>query len=182
MERTLPEGLTLRCRRYQRTVPLSDLVAEPAVREACTACPEYGRQFSCPPHSPDLDDHVGDATHATVVCLRLPLDHLDEPDPALRQRLGFRQGQLLLTDELLAARARGHRIAGCGACPSCPTCSAADGEDVCRAPERRIYSLESLGVNVVDLLRHCFAIDLEWGGLETDVATVHAVGAVFHHD
>ena len=180
VERALPEGITLRSRRYSRSVPLSDLVVQPGIRDACTACPQYGRQFSCPPHSPILADHVGDASHATVVCLRLSLDHLDEPDPALRQRLGFYQGQRLLADELLAARARGQPIAGCGACPSCSACAAADGGDACRLPEQRIYSLESLGVNVVELLRHCFAIDLEWGGPTVDVISVHVVGAVFH--
>ncbi len=180
VERTLPEGVTLRCRRYSCSVPVSDLVVQPAVRDACSACPQYGRQFSCPPHSPVLTDYVGDATHARVVCLRLPLDHLDAPDPALRQRLGVYQGQRLLADEILAARVQGHGIAGCGACPSCPTCSAAEGEAACRLPEQRIYSLESLGVNVVELLRHCFAIDLEWGGPDAEVSAVHAVGAVFH--
>ena len=170
------------CLRYEVTVPLSDLVVESAVREACTTCPHHGLNFSCPPHSPFLADHVGAATRATVICMRIALDHLDEPDPGLRQRLGFRQGQLLLAEELLAARAHGHAVAGCGACPSCPVCSAAEGAADCRLPERRIYSLESMGVNVVDLLRRCFAIDLEWGGPEAEVSTVHAAGAVFHRD
>ena len=70
-------------------------------------------------------------------------------------------------------------MAGCGACFACEECSAEIGEESCKLPDKRIYSLESLGVNVTALVKKCFDLDFEWTVDEHAADFVCGVGAVF---
>jgi predicted metal-binding protein len=78
-------------------------------------------------------------------------------------------------------RNEGKVVAGSGPCLACERCSLETGESACSQPEKKIYSLESLGVNVVGLLKKVFSIDLEWDSEEEKAPTACSVGAVFFH-
>ena len=56
------------------------------------------------------------------------------------------------------------------------------GPEACSNPDKRIYSLESLGVNVADLCKKAFDLDLEWTSDGRTAGHVCAVGAVFFSD
>jgi len=85
----------------------------------------------------------------------------------------------ILTGELLKYREQGFIIAGSGACQACDICAVEHGRQNCRKPREKIYSLESLGVNVISLVKRCLDINLDWSGHEHTADFVSAVGAVF---
>ena len=85
----------------------------------------------------------------------------------------------MLREELERHRNEGKVVAGSGPCLVCERCSLEMGESTCSRPEKRIYSLESLGVDVIGLLKKAFDIDLEWDSEEEKAPTVCSVGAVF---
>ena len=85
----------------------------------------------------------------------------------------------ILTTELFKHREQGYTIAGSGTCVACEKCVIEDGDQRCKRPGERIYSLESLGVNVISLVKKCFNIDLDWNSDVITADFVSAVGAVF---
>jgi predicted metal-binding protein len=97
-----------------------------------------------------------------------------------RYRTAFRKVRGLLTDELLRYRKKGNIVAGSGTCLVCEQCAIELGDTKCKHPSKRIYSLESLGVNVVSLTEKAFSFKLEWSGYDSAADFVSAIGAVFY--
>jgi hypothetical protein len=73
-------------------------------------------------------------------------------------------------------------IAGSGPCLACGECALSAGSDRCEKPEQRIYSLESLGINVVGLLKRYLDMELGWSTDGQHADFVCAVGAVFYRN
>ena len=46
-------------------------------------------------------------------------------------------------------------------------------------PKQKIYSLESLGVNLITLTKMCFDFDLEWSANEHAADFICSIGAIF---
>ncbi len=101
------------------------------------------------------------------------------PFPEEKYRFCFRKAKKLLETELLDHRKKGRAVAGAGPCLACEECAAEADGGRCGKPAKRIYSLESLGVNITGLAKRCFNIDLEWSCKETFADFVCALGAVF---
>lgn len=165
--------------RYECVMPLAGFVHGPQYRAACGDCPHHGKNFSCPPYSPTFAEAAEASRAASVVCVRLALEPFAHLDAVGRYRACFRSARSLLVEELLARRAEGRRVLGSGACDACDPCAARVGESRCCKPEERIFSLESTGVDVADLVRACFGFELEWTRRESRPEFVCAVGAVF---
>jgi predicted metal-binding protein len=165
--------------RFEAPLEVGAFDQDPQYKQHCETCPRYGRNLACPPFSPAFAEYVGDVKEATVICLRIPLEYFDEPDPDQRYRLGHRMAQDLLTQELLRYRGEGYLVLGSGTCHACPECTAEKGGRKCLKLEKRIYSLESLGVNVVALVKSAMGFYLDWSGTEDASGYVSAVGAVF---
>ena len=70
-------------------------------------------------------------------------------------------------------------MAGSGPCLACEPCAAEAGLEECSQPDKQIYSLESLGVNVAALCKKALDLDLEWSSDGRPADHVCAVGAVF---
>lgn len=85
----------------------------------------------------------------------------------------------LLVGELMEKRGAGYTIAGSGACLVCGPCAGESGATECRFPDKRIYSLESMGVNVVSLTEKAFGIKLEWSDDTHTASHVSTIGAMF---
>ena len=147
------------------------------MRDACETCFLHGKNFACPPYSSFFPDWVKGSHTAKVIFLRFPADAFDGESPEGRANACNREARLLLSRELLEYQKKGYKVAGAGPCRSCEICGAAQSEEECRAPVKRIYSLESMGVNVVELTKRAFDIDLDWEGEEG--AMIGAVGCVF---
>jgi predicted metal-binding protein len=174
-----PTGAVRSYVRYVAIVSLSEFEQGARFKDMCGECPHHGRNFSCPPHSPSFLDHVRSASRAEVICITLPKAEFPGPTPQDVYHACFREGSRLLRAELDRHRSEGKMIAGSGPCLACNRCSLEAGKGACSQPEKRIYSLESLGVNVIGLLKRVFGIDLEWDSDEEKASTVCAVGAAF---
>jgi predicted metal-binding protein len=168
--------------RYEGEFPLSFIEQDKKFKMACEVCEKFGKNLSCPPFSPTFGDYVKDDEKAKVICLRIPQEYFDHVIPEEKYNLCFEKGRQLLTEELVQFKKQGFRIAGSGPCLACKKCSAETDVRICFKPEERIFSLESLGVNLILLANQCFNIDLEWTGYGRPADFVCAIGAVFFRE
>jgi len=173
-------GANITYERYASSVDVSDFESGMQYKGLCTACPEHGKRLSCPPYSPSFPEYIGKAQRARVVCVRFPHEYFGRLaiDKNYLTRF-FRKAGSLLADILLDYRSKGYVIAGSGPCLACERCAGDAGLEACSKPDKRIYSLESLGVNVADLCKKAFDLDLEWSSDGRTAGHVCAVGAVF---
>jgi predicted metal-binding protein len=174
-----PSGMRLSYERYSKILPLTDFEYGDHIKAKCVGCPNYGKNLSCPPSSPSFIDYVGNAHEALVICIRLSKEFLKGATPQETYHQCFKQAGCILVDELDRYRQQGKMIAGSGPCLACDKCALETGSDICQNPEKRIYSLESLGVNVVSLLKKAFNLDLEWDSNGEIASYVCSVGAAF---
>lgn len=176
-------GKSVQYEKYEATLSISDFEWGVQYKDLCKACPEYGKRFSCPPHSPFFPEQKGEAHRAIVICVRFPGEYFSnlstEKDYLTRF---FRKAGKVLVEVLLGYRSKGHVIAGSGPCLACEPCAAQEGLEKCLKPDKQIYSLESLGVNVAALCKRAFNLDLEWGADGRPAGHVCAIGAVFLSD
>lgn len=173
----LPDGSTIPGERYQGYLPVSEILSSDIVRGACETCWRYGRNFACPPHSPVFPEWVEGRRDAQVVYLRLPTESFEGETPFARAKGCSQRTQKLLYSELLALHKTGLKVAGAGPCRACEVCAVERGDGECYTPGHRIFSLESMGVNVVDMVKKVFGFDLDWEGETSSMAG--AVGAIF---
>jgi predicted metal-binding protein len=164
---------------YSGIVNVAEIEHGSGFKELCRPCPTYGRNLACPPHSPSFEEFAGSAVAARVICVRLPQPDAGCKAADRKTEEAFREAGDILKGMLLEYRAAGRRIAGAGPCRSCAQCAGENGQDACRRTDDRIYSLESLGVNVVALSRRACGIDIEWASGSRKTAFIAAVGAVF---
>lgn len=173
------KGEILYYERYEAVVPLSAIDHHSKYKAACGACRQHGTNLACPPFSPTFGAYTTGKTTARVICLRLPLEYFAGELLQDRYRLCFKKVRSFLVEELFASREAGYTIAGAGPCLACERCVAAEGFSECSKPDQRIFSLESLGVNLMKLARRCFDINLEWSSESHTAQFVCAMGAVF---
>ena len=164
--------------RLERVVDVADFPSE-EVNIGCEACHNYGKNLACPPFSPYLRDYIENSGTARVICLRVPLEQYHGIVMEERYRTAYRMMKGLLEEELLEWREKGYLVAGSGACRACVECAIEEGGTDCRFPDKRIFSLEAMGVSVVLLTETAFGFSLEWSGNENAADFVSALGAVF---
>lgn len=197
IEHTDPStGAVYLLERLEAEVPVSALDVSDEYRDVgCGACKKHGNNLSCPPFSPSLRAYIGRAETARVIAFRAPLaqfpEHggpeVDDDEDDLRNeygvtgpyRMAYRLMRELLTAELLGIRAGGAIVGGSGPCRVCPRCAILKGSVACSQPLKRIYSLESMGVNLITLSEQAFGIPLEWSTGDSSADYVAAIGAVF---
>jgi predicted metal-binding protein len=175
-------GAAVSYERYEAELLLSEFEHSKKHKLACKPCERYGKNLACPPFSPTFQEYLGKYRRATVICIRLPQGYFKNAVPEDRDKICFRKGRELLSRELLQFRQRGLGIAGSGPCLACEECSAETGNDTCRKPEKQIYSLESLGINVIALAEKYLNINLEWTHNDRSAGFICSIGAVFYMD
>ncbi len=179
IEYNTPAGHSLFYERYEVLIAVAEFSYSRSNREFCRDCDMHGRNLACPPYSPIFTDFIGQAREALVICIRVPSDRSEHPLLEDRYEICYREASDLLVNELLSYRRMGYAVAGAGACTGCERCAALTQDKTCTNPARRIYSLESMGVNVVDLARRCFNLDLEWSSESHIADFISTLGAVF---
>lgn len=172
-------GEVLYYERYEAVVPLSTIDHHSKYKTACEACKRHGTNLACPPFSPTFNAYTQGKESARVICLRLPLEYFSEEVLQDRYQLCFSKVRGFLVDELSTSREAGYTIAGAGPCTACERCMAEEGIAECCKPDKRIFSLESLGVNLMKLAKRSFGISLEWSSSSHTAHFVCAMGAVF---
>ena len=172
-------SVSLYVERLESKFKVSDIEFSQRNKKNCEACKRYGVNLACPPYSPYFPEYIKDSVTPRVICYRTPLEQFKSVIIEDSYHAAFKKVSSLLSEELLACRKAGDIIAGSGACPSCNPCAIELGETKCRTPARQIFSLESLGVNVVSLSEKAFGIKLEWSSEGHTASYVSALGAAF---
>jgi len=180
LEYTDVNGAEYYIEHFETTIQVSEIDSSEQYKIACEPCKKYGKNLACPPYSPTLEAYIKDSKQAKLICYRISLEQFPEIITEERYHVAFRKVRGLLTDELLRYRKKGHIVAGSGTCLACEQCAIELGKKKCRHPSKRIYSLESMGVNVVSLTEKAFGFKLEWSGCDNAADFVSAVGAVFY--
>ncbi len=180
IEHTAGDGTVYYVEHFQKTILPADIDSHAANILGCEACPQHGRNLACPPFSPPFPRHIGLKTSARVTGYRVSLEQFPGQTQEERYHAAFREMRGLLVQELLEERRRGRVVAGAGACLACEECAAAQGEKKCRNPAAMIYSLESMGVNLVALSEKALDLRLQWSGSGGMADHVIAIGAVFY--
>jgi predicted metal-binding protein len=173
-------GSVILVERFRRLLLISDIEYFAEINPGCEACHKRGTNLACPPYSPLFQDHIGKASEARIICYRMPLDQISSEMTADRHRTAHKILRKLLTEELLEHRKDGHVVAGVGPCQMCEECSIESGKCECRNPDLLIYSLESMGVNLISLSERAFSLALEWTDGSSISGNVSAIGAVFY--
>ena len=175
-------GATLYYEQYETIIPISSFDYAEKYKIACEACHKFGKNFACPPHSPYFPDYLKTQRYAKVLCIRMPQEYFKDVIQEKIYKKCFRTARSILVKKLLSYRQQGYSIAGSGFCLACDVCAVEDGAAKCNKPRKKIYSLESLGVNLSSLTSSCFGFDLEWSANEQASDFVCSLGAVFTND
>jgi len=180
LKHTDTKGTEYYIEHFETCLQVSEIDASGKYKVACEPCRKYGKNLACPPYSPTLKAYIKDSRKAEIICYRIHIEQFPAIIMEDRYRGAFNKVREMLTDELLRYRKKGHIIAGSGTCLVCEQCTVDLGKKRCKHPSKRIYSLESMGVNVVSLTEKAFGFKLEWSGCDSAADFVSAVGAVFY--
>ncbi|MCH1982525.1 DUF2284 domain-containing protein [Ruminococcus sp. OA3] len=148
---------------------LEGFVDVPTFLEACKACPNYDRVWSCPSYDFDVLKYWNRYKTFRLLATKITFndeyltktytpeeqkDLLDKILPAEKQKL---------SDELLRAEKLnpGSISLSAGSCHLCPQCTKPTGKS-CLNPEMMRYSIESLGGNVGLTIEKLLGLNLEW--------------------
>ncbi len=148
---------------------LEGFVDVPTFLEACKACPNYDRVWSCPSYDFDVMKYWNRYKTFRLLATKITFDDaclsknlyaggakelLDKILPAEKQKL---------SDELLRAEKLnpGSISLSAGSCHLCPQCTKPTGKS-CLNPEMMRYSIESLGGNVGLTIEKLLGLSLEW--------------------
>lgn len=172
-------GATLYYERYETIMPIASLDHGRKYKIACEACHKFGKNLACPPYSPYLLEYLGEQTFAKILCIRMPQEYFRNVGQEKNYRECFRKVRGILVDELLSYRKKGYLVAGSGCCLACDVCAAEKSSNKCLKPNKLIYSLESLGVNLTTLTQLAFEFELEWSADDYATDFICSLGAIF---
>lgn len=159
---------------HHASVPVSEYLEKyvdiPTFLNACKACPNYGKIWSCPPYDFDVEKYWNQYETLQLLAVRIEFDKestskayaSDELNRILNETL-FAQKQSL--SEMLFEEEK--KISGsislsAGNCTLCKNgCAKAFGSP-CLHPDKMRYSLESLGGNVGLTIEKLMHLSLEW--------------------
>jgi predicted metal-binding protein len=179
LEHADEDGVRFYYERYEAVLPPSIFDHDSKFKIACEACKRYGTNLACPPFSPVFQDYVGEFHAAKTICIRVPQEYFSHLGPEDGYIACFRAGKRLLEQELLQFRKQSFKIAGAGPCLVCEECGIGGIDPKCRKPAKLIYSLESLGVNLISLAQKGFNINLQWSSNDHMADFVCVIGAAF---
>lgn len=150
----------------------NDLIYQPnKVREACRqGCSNYGKAGGCPPRAPLLFDLVSPQEEMWLIACRFwskykPSRVAQSRNSAIHWK--FQDGIVARVMNNLG-HSLNHRNRGfflsTGYCMGCPgkKCNFKLGNSFCRSPEKRTYSMEATGINVVETVKKHFKLDMYW--------------------
>lgn len=153
------------------------LVQKEKFNKLCSSCRCFNNKYSCPPYSPSFHTVANNRNGMQVICFKMPLSYFTHLSPYHAQRAANAILKGLLDRKLLELRSEGAFVIGSGSCKACKPCCATL-KLPCKRPDRKITSLESMGVNVQKAVHDCFGFDLQWRSNGNIPQYICAVGAV----
>lgn len=163
----------MRLKMMNQVIPVEKVLAEyvdaPKFLKACSECPNYGKIASCPPYDFDVIDywrqfknfHIAAVQGFVPDELRERAFSADELNAKTREIFKSMRDSLDGKLEQAERETPDSRMLSAGKCVRCADCTCARGLP-CRFPELIRYSVESLGGDVVKLLRDAFHVDILW--------------------
>ena len=135
-----------------KEISSNDIVFADAVFASCKAntCGNYGQNHSCPPLSGNMNANMQrflNYDHAIILNKIMYLGEFYE-----KMEDSMTEVFELLDQLRNKLAAEPVMIAGPGGCNLCPECSAKTDED-CRFPEKKRYSMEGSGMDIVTMSR-----------------------------
>lgn len=161
------------------------------VMSYCSACPIFGKNWSCPPFDFDVGELLGRFDFAYIFGVKMIHDEktraaCNTQKSALKYSVWLMDNvNLKLLDILhdLERKYPGSRGASGGSCKICPKCARIDSLS-CRFPERMRNSIESLGFDVSMISKDLLGLELIWmkDGLPAYQVLVNALFTTGRHD
>ena len=128
-------------------------------------CPNFNKNWSCPPNSPRFDEFVKDYKNSLVVELTSEVEDGEEFMEAYsenRETLEALLSKMQIDFECLKT--------SCGSCNFCEKCAILDNKD-CYYPEKMRYSMEAMGVDLQKMSEELFDHKISWNS-ETEKAKI----------
>jgi predicted metal-binding protein len=121
-----------------------------------SGCKNYNKKCSCPPYSPSFTIYSKNYNMCKVYLMYIDMKQFDYINSHGYFKVKVGNGILKpLMDKMLFSYS--DKIITSGSCRSCNKCSLP-----CRKPDKRIYSFESMGINVSELSEFVFNHKLLW--------------------
>ena len=148
---------------------LEDYCFPQRFQEACRACPDYGRLWSCPPDVPAAKDAFAPYKDVHIIGLLVHYDQetiaaavTPEETERLRQEsYGVVKKSLLSTLLELETLCPGSWTVAAGRCEQCGQCTRPEGLP-CRRPERMRYSFSAFGFDLGKMAEELLGVQLLW--------------------
>lgn len=125
-------------------------------------CPNFGKKWSCPPYAPNYIDFTRQYNKILIVLLQIELEEfayikqnylkIKAANSVLKSRVDKALKKSLIDKEFYIST---------GSCRLCKPCKCKKGI-ICKHPQEKTYSFEALGINVSELAKECFGIELQW--------------------
>lgn len=163
---------TLSYHRASIPVPeyLENYVDVPTFLEACKACPNYGKIWSCPPYDFSVEEYWRKYQTLQLLAVKITFNgesvsrtYTQEEIRRILDDTIFAQkkilGEMLFDEE---KKLPGSVSLSAGSCSRCKNgCTRASGKP-CFHPDGMRYSIESLGGNVGLTIEKLMGLSLEW--------------------
>jgi len=165
---------------FEKELSISTFLSEYTDTEkflgSCKACPNYGKVWSCPPYSFDVNE-----LWSRYACIRIFLRVINYSGERSEEEMMdyyFRQ-RTLLDNELcrIEKSIPGSLALKAGKCRECISCSRSDGL-ACRKPDAMRCSIESLGGDAIGISKRLFGVDIQWAKPGTLPEKLTLVGGI----
>lgn len=139
-------------------------------RDACRQCPDYNRNWSCPPGVPEAEALLGEYCTVYLIGVKVIYDQrqreeaLASPQAADSVRdtsYGVVKKALLESLLQLERAAPGSYTVAAGRCEQCPVCTRTEGLP-CRRRERLRYSFSAFGFDLTAIAGELLDLKLLW--------------------
>ena len=117
----------------------------------CSACPQYGKNWACPPGMPQVERIAGAYSFVQVIGLKVLYDEAvrvaaltspERTEEMRRKTYGAAKKQMLHALLALEAEFPGSMTIMAGGCELCPQCARAEGK-LCRHPKEMRFSYKA---------------------------------------
>ena len=136
----------------------------------CSACPQYGKNWACPPGMPQVERIAGAYSFVQVIGLKVLYDEAvriaaltspERTEEMRRKTYGAAKKQMLHALLALEAEFPGSTTIMAGGCELCPQCARAEGK-LCRHPKEMRFSYSGLGFDLGRIAEEVLGIPLLW--------------------
>jgi predicted metal-binding protein len=138
-----------------------------------TECKNFNFAGGCPPRAPKFEDIQSEYKYSVLMYAKLYSSYKSvKVKQSNRYYIHYRSQDIILHNCLTK---QGYTVMrnftsneaiflNNGYCMGCGSkrCAFKSGENICKQPKRRTFSLEATGINVAETLKSTFGIELQW--------------------